>query len=291
MGVFFFIDDRLVNLDDPFRIVKDEYHEQFKGREHAPFILSEICALDMLYAVADMMNGHYAQRLVLKGGLSVRSIVPLASHRFSFDADFDSNTYGGFTYGDVEALDRDMRSYGASKGCDTPVRVTTDSASLYFVEIGYRRSLGPDHKIIEVPKIEVCKTCRVLTEPVSGHIDTIIDLDVLGLEPPKIAHLSMEEQLAAKFYVIGASGRQRNQFDAYDSFMMLRHGRPDMRKTRDIFKTLCGHRSASSYAAECRRHLAAIRKNGKKRQKLEGAAFEEFDFEDMIATVESFYDF
>ena len=26
MGVFFFIDDRLINLDDPTAMVKDEYH-------------------------------------------------------------------------------------------------------------------------------------------------------------------------------------------------------------------------------------------------------------------------
>lgn len=291
MGIFFFIDDRLVNLDDPFRIVKDEYHEQFKGREYTPFILSEICALDMLYAVTDMMDGHYTKRLVLKGGLSVRSIVPLASHRFSFDADFDSNTYGGFTYGDVEALEGDMRSYGMMKGCKTPVRVTTDNANMCFIEIGYRRSLGSGHKIIETPKIEVCKTCRVRTEPVPGHIDTIIDTDVLGLRPPKIAHLSLEEQLATKFHVIGSSGRQRNQFDAYDSFMILKHGRPDMRKTRDIFKILCGYTSVSTYATECRRHLGAMRKNDKKRKKLENSTFEEFDFDDMITTVESFYDF
>lgn len=50
MGVFFFIDDRLINLDDPTAMVKDEYHERFARKEFAPFILSEICALDMLYS-------------------------------------------------------------------------------------------------------------------------------------------------------------------------------------------------------------------------------------------------
>ena len=294
MGVFFFIDDRLINLDDPTAMVKDEYHQRFARKEFAPFILSEICALDMLYAVADMRDGYYVERLSLKGGLSVRSTVPLADHRFSFDADFDPNTQGGFTYRDVSDLKSDMVRYGTTKGCKTPVRITKDNSRLCFMEIGYRNSLGKYHKIIERPKIEVCKTCRVLERPVLGHVKTIIDLDMLGLEPPKIAHLSLEEQLATKLFVIGSSGRQRNHFDAYDSFRILKYNKPDMKRTRDIFKTLCAKRKSmpSSYAAECRRHLDAMHGNGKKRASLEETAFaERFDFDDMVMTVNSFYDF
>ncbi|MCE2497642.1 MAG: nucleotidyl transferase AbiEii/AbiGii toxin family protein [Nitrosopumilaceae archaeon] len=294
MGAFFFIDDRLVNLDDPTAMVKDEHYERFARREFAPFIRSEICALDMLYAVADMRDGHYVERLSLRGGLSVRSVVPLADHRFSFDADFSPNTPGGFTYRHVGDLKSDMMRYGTTKGCKTRVRVTTNDAKLFFMEVGYRKSLGPNHGIIEPPKIEVCKTCRVLKEPVLGPVETIIDLDILGLDPPKIAHLSLEEQLATKLFVIGSSGRQRNHFDAYDSFRILKHNEPDMRRTRDIFKELCGrHKSRPSvYASECRRQLDAMRKNSKKRASLEETAFaDEFDFNAMVATVNSFYDF
>ena len=63
-------------------MVKDEYYEHFARKEFASFIRSEICALDMLYAVVDMRDGYYAERLSLKGGLSVRSVVPLSDHRF-----------------------------------------------------------------------------------------------------------------------------------------------------------------------------------------------------------------
>lgn len=181
----------------------------------------------MLYAVADMKDGYYAERLSLKGGLSVRSAVPLADHRFSFDADFDPNTQGGFTYRNVDDLKSDMTRYGVMKRCKTPVRVTKDDARLFFMEVGYRDSLGPNHKIIERSKIEVCKTCRVFERPVSGRVETIIDLGILGLEPPHVTHLSLEEQLATKLFVIGASGRQRNHFDAYDSFRILKHNEPD----------------------------------------------------------------
>ena len=94
--------------------------------------------------------------------------------------------------------------------------------------------------------------------------------------------------------MIGSSGRQRNHFDAYDSFRILRYNKPDMKRTRDIFKTLCAKRKSmpSSYAAECRRHLDAMHGNGKKRASLEETAFaERFDFDDMVMTVNSFYDF
>ena len=156
---------------------------------------------------------------------------------------------GGFTYRDVSDLKSDMVRYGATKGCKTPVRITKDNSRLCFMEIGYGNSLGKYHKIIECPKIEVCKTCRVLERPVLGHVKTIIDLDMLGLEPPKIVHLSLEEQLATKLFVVGSSGRQRNHFDAYDSFRILKYNKPDMKRTRDIFKTLCTKRKSmpSSY--------------------------------------------
>jgi len=49
MKKFFYIDDRLINLDDPVSLVKDEYREYFARKELAPFLLSEICVMDMLY--------------------------------------------------------------------------------------------------------------------------------------------------------------------------------------------------------------------------------------------------
>lgn len=294
MGIFFFIDDRLVNLDDPTALVKDKYHERFARREFAPFVLSEICVLDMLYAVAGMRDGYYGGRLSLKGGLSVRSAVPLTDHRFSFDADFDPNTRDGFTYRNVRDLKDDMVRYGAERGCKTPVRVTKDDSRLCFIEIGYRSSLGSGHRIVERPKIEVCKTCRVLERPVVGPVNTIIDLEMMGLEPPKIAHLCPEEQLATKLFVIGASGRQRNHLDAYDSLRLLGYGKPDMKMVRDIFKILCAKHNSEprDYAAGCKRQLDAMLRNSRKRASLKETVFaRSFSFDDMVRTVRSFYEF
>ena len=294
MGVFFFIDDRLVNLDDPASMVKDEYYERFARKEFAPFILAEVCVLDMLYAVTEMRDGYYRERLSLKGGLSVRSVVPLADHRFSFDADFDPNTQGGFTYRDVRGLKEDIARYGAARRCRTQARITKDDPRLFFIEMGYRASLGRGHRIIERPKIEVCKTCRVFERPASDPINTIIDLEMLGLEPPRIVHLSLEEQLATKLFVIGSSGRQRNHFDAYDSFRILKYNESDMKKVRGIFEMLCARHNSRprAYAAECMSQLDAMQRNVRKRRSLEETTFTgRFSFDAMIEAVKSFYEF
>lgn len=294
MGVFFFIDDRSVNFHDPAAMVKDEYYGRFEEKDFAPFILSELCAMDMLYAVTNMRGGYYGERLVLKGGLSVRSAVPLASHRFSFDADFDPNTPGGFSYRDVSGLKGDIAEYGAARGCRTRVSVTRDDQRLHFVAVEYRQSLEDTRRIIERPKIEVCKTCRVHEMPALSQINTIIDLEVLGLEPLAVKHLSLEEQFAAKLHVIGSNTRQRKHFDAYDSFMMFQSNRIDMKKARRLFETRCANYAPGpgAYAEECRRFLDAMLGDDKKRTKLEETAFAgSFDFDAMVNAVKSLYDF
>ena len=293
-GVFFFIDDRQVDFDRLADLVKDEYYGRFAEKDFAPFILSELCAMDMLYAVTDMRDGYYRERLVLKGGLSVRSAVPLASHRFSFDADFDPNTPGGFSYRDVSCLKDDIAEYGAARGCETRVSVTRDGDMLHFVEVEYRKSLESTHRIVERPKIEVCKTCRVHEMPVLSRINTIIELEMLGLEPPIVAHLSLEEQFAAKLHVIGSKTRQRKHFDADDSFMIFRSNRIDMKKARRLFEARCANYvpGPGAYVDECRRYLDAMLRNDKKRTKLEETAFAGgFDFGTMINEVKSLYDF
>ena len=294
MVIFFFIDDRLVNFHEPAAMIKDEYYGRFAEKDFAPFILSELCAMDMLYAVTNMRDGYYRERLVLKGGLSVRSAVPLASYRFSFDADFDPNTPGGFSYRDVSGLKDDITEYGAARGCNTRVNVTRDEQRLHFVAVEYRQSLENIHRIIERPKIEVCKTCRVHEMPVLSQINTIIDLELLGLEPPVVAHLSLEEQFAAKLHVIGSNTRQRKHFDAYDSFMMFQSNKIDMKKARSLFETRCANYvpGPGAYVEECRRCLDTMLRDGKKRTKLEETAFAGgFDFDAMINEVKSFYDF
>jgi len=296
MGIFFFIDDRLVNFDDPTTMVKDEYSKYFARKELAPFILSEICALDMLYAIQEMKNGYYKDRLVLKGGLSVRNLVPLIDHRFSFDADFDTNTQNEFTYGDVSELRSDIIKYGSQRRCETKTDVTKDNARLHFIEIGYWDSLKKNgYRIIERPKIEICKTCRVFSKPETGPMNTIIDLKIIGVDPPRITHLGPEEQFAEKLFVIGSSGRQRNHFDAYDSFRIFKNNKLDMKAAKSIFELLCErHKSKpSDYIKGCRHQLDAMLKNDGKRANLENTIFRKdlFSFDTMIEEVKSLYSF
>lgn len=296
MGVFFCIDDRLINFDDPQALVKEECREYFARRELAPFLLSEICALDMLYAIEDVNDGYYRERLVLKGGFSVRSLVPLMDHRFSFDADFNPNTQKGFTYGDVSGLRSDITKYGSMRRCETRTRLTRDDARLHFIEMGYRDTLRKmGCRIIERPKIEICKTCRVFTGPANSPINTVIDLDLLGLKPPVIAHLGPEEQFATKLFIIGSRGRQRNHFDAYDALKISRTSKMDMKLARRLFDTLAERHGvkASAHIRECHHQLDAMLRNAGKKTDLENTAFgkDSFDFGMMVREVKSLYDF
>ncbi|MGI0102637.1 MAG: nucleotidyl transferase AbiEii/AbiGii toxin family protein [Nitrosotalea sp.] len=296
MGIFFYIDDKLIDFQNPTSLVKDDYRKYFGRRELEPFLLSEICALDMLYAVTEMNNGYYKDRLVLKGGHSVRNHVPLVDHRFSFDADFNPNSPGGFTFGDVSDIRKDLNKYGSLRGCETKTRITEDSAMLHFIEVGYRSVLSKlGYTIIEPPKIEICKTCRTHERPIMSEMKTMIDLNLLGLKPLVLAHLSLEEQLANKLHVIGARGRQRNNFDAYDVYRICKNNKVDWKKTKGIFDAIVtkSGKKPSDYIAECRRQLDTMLSNERKQINLTNVIFDSgsFDFKSMISDVKSRYDF
>ncbi|MDG7016703.1 MAG: hypothetical protein JRM82_04930, partial [Nitrososphaerota archaeon] len=187
MTIFFHIDDGLINFDDPTGLVKDEYRAYFARRDFAPYLFSEICVLDMIYGVSKMKDGYYFDRLVLKGGLSVRNHVPLVDHRFSFDADYNPNTHAGHTFGDVDEMRSDLAQYGARRGCKTNVKITGNDAELYFLELDYRRAVREKMcQLVEVPKIELCKRCRVFEKPVKNPMNTFIDVKLLGLDPPVV---------------------------------------------------------------------------------------------------------
>ncbi len=296
MGVFLYIDEKLINFDDPTALVKDEFRRYFARKELAPLLLAEVCVLDMLYAVANMNDGYYKERLVLKGGLSVRNLVPLIDHRFSFDADFNPNTFANHTYGELSDIRRDLLRYAQTKDCTTGASVTTNNAMLHFVEIEYYDALKEQgYRIVERPKIEICKACRVFMKPVVTPINTMIDLEILGLKPPAVGHLQLEEQFANKLFVIGARGRQRNHFDAYDAFRIYSNNKIDWKLTKKIFQTLTERRKTktSAYINECRHQLDAIARNASKRRSLQDTVFriETLDFDAMIEQVKSLYDF
>lgn len=297
MTVLFYINESLVNFDDPTVLVKKEYSAKLALKERAPYILSELCVLDMIYAVADMKGGYYRDRLVLKGGLSVRNHVELLDHRFSFDVDYDPNTQSGFTFGKVDMIRRDLIEYSNRRGCRTYIKEARDTARDYFLELGYRRPIvDMGGELVEVPMLELCKSCRVFQKPQRGTMKTFIDLDLLGLKPPEVYHVGLEEQLATKLFIIGASGRQRNQFDAYDAMMIVEDNskKLDWRVARDIFeeKVLRHNAKFGPYVEECRHQLDAMLRNPGKRSKLQDTAFHpDFSFDRMVETVKSMYAF
>ncbi len=239
MSNFFYIDDNQINFDDLSALVKDEFQQYFGRKELDPYILSEVCVLDMIYAVINMKDGYFKDKLVLKGGLSVRNHVPLIDHRFSYDADFNANSHNGFTYRHVSMLRKELAKFGSQRGCRTAVQDTRNSVNLHFIEVGYWDALKNDGwRIVERPKIEICKTCRVMEPPSLRPMSTIIDLEIMGLAPPEVAHLSLEEQFACKLYTIGAGGRQRNHFDAYDAMRIARNNKLDYKLAKKLFGSM-----------------------------------------------------
>ena len=252
----------------------------------------------MLYSLEKMQNGYYKKRLVLKGGHSVRSLVSLIDHRFSFDTDYNLNSPEGYTYGNVGNLKKDFHQYGSQKICGTGIEVTRNSAMLYFLQINYHLGLSSLNKtLVEKPKIEICKTCRTKKEPKMEKIQTMIDLDLIGLEPPELFHLSLEEQLADKLRVIGANGRQRNNFDAYDVQRICNNneGNIDWDLTKEIFIEIVkkSGKVPDEYIVACKKYLHSMLSNNNKKGNLENVMFnsDKFNFESMIENVTSVYDF
>ncbi|KEQ57435.1 Nucleotidyl transferase of unknown function protein [Marine Group I thaumarchaeote SCGC RSA3] len=298
MKTFFYLDEVIVDFDKPHLMVKDEFQSYFGKTELKPFLLSEICVLDMLYTIANLEDGYYKKRLVLKGGHSIRNLVSLIDHRFSFDADFNLNSPEGYTYGKVKNLRKDLQKYGSKRGCSTQTEVTQDSNMLYFLQINYDAPLqNKGAKMIEVPKIEICKTCRTRKNPQLAKTNTMIDLELFGLKPPELFYLSLEEQLADKLRVIGATGRQRNNFDAYDVLRICNENatKIDWSLTREIFYEIIvkSGKKVNKYIDECRHQLQTMLDNPNKKSNLENVIFnsDSFDFEYMINFVKSVYDF
>lgn len=301
MEIFLNIDDDAVLHTDPRDLVRDEYRQYFSDEEAVPKLYSEICALDMIYSVARMEGGYYRDRLVLKGGLSVRNHVPLLDHRFSFDADYDPNSFAGYHFGDVDEIKADFAKYASLRRSATTVDAVKNDDRLLFLELSYRDTLrGAGYKIEERPRIELCKRCRILQEPEENLMATMMDLKFLGLESLTIKHVGLEEQLAAKLFIIGDMRRgKRNHFDAYDALRIVDNNRGlDWKLVRKLFASRAekhavkGHATkVSEHVKECRRHLDTMKLNANKRAGLAYAVFrKDFDFDVMVDRTKELYD-
>ena len=293
MGMFFYLDEALISLEDPMRHVRPEFKDLFAA-SHKPYILSELCVIDMLCALTRARGGHYKRRAVVKGGHSVRNYVPLEHHRFSFDVDLNPNSFDGYSYGKISGLKKDLHRYASERGCTTALTVTKENP-WYFLQVGYADQLkARGLRAAETSKIDVCKTCRTFERPVLSRMNTMIDLEVLGIEPPEFAHLCLEEQISNKLATIGSSSRQRNHLDAYDAYRMCTSNEVDWKKAKRIFEASVVRRGQrpSEFVGECRRMLDTVKAHPGKRADLGNAAFRpDPDFDAMIDAVKGYYGF
>src|SRR5208282_1344509 len=78
-----------------------DFKGKFNGPENAPNLFAELSVVDMMRAVSMCkQDARYREGLILKGGHSVRSYVPLVAHRFSYDLDFNINQFAGYKFRD-----------------------------------------------------------------------------------------------------------------------------------------------------------------------------------------------
>ena len=128
-------------------------------------------------------------------------------------------------------------------------------------------------------------------------MNTMIDLEMMGLQPPELAHLNLEEQLENKLFVIGDSSRIRNHFDAYDAYRICNNNSVDWKKTKQLFNNSVKQHTKKTPTMyienDCRRMLDTIKKHDGKRKSFSDTLFhsDDFDFDEMIDTVKSYYDF
>lgn len=303
MGAFFNVADDAVVNTDPRDLVKDEFQKYFSDEEIVPMLFSELCALDMIYAVAKMRDGYYHDRLVLKGGMSVRNRVPLLDHRFSFDADYDPNSYAGYHFGDVDEIRFDLLKHASVRKCTIISNSTKNDANFLFLELNYREKLRTTgYTIIERPKIELCKRCRIFQEPEESEVATMIDLSLIGIEPLTVKHVGLEEQLATKLFIIGDLRRgKRNHFDAYDVLRIVDSNNSDLdwKLVKKMFEARVEKHKVtgrtikpSEQVKECRRQLGTMKLNANKKTSLAGVLFKkDFDFDWMVDRVNDVYDY
>ena len=294
MGLFIHLDEHAITLGNPIVHVKDEYREAFDEPYLIPYLTSELCVIDMLCAVTSMRDGYYRERLVLKGGHSVRNFVPLLDPRFSFDVDFNANAAAGYSYGKVDRLKRDLHKHASSRGCATRLEVTRDNSMLYFLMVDYRSQLRKiGLQIAEDPKIEINKTARIRDEPEASRMNTMFDLGALGVEPPEFLHQSAEEQLVNKLDVIGRPGRARNHLDAYDAFRICENNEVDWGKVKRLFAATSekAGKRPREYAQECRRLLGLAAADPGRRKSFSAVLFrpEAVDIDAMFGAVDAYY--
>lgn len=286
-GIFYVGDEWAKNITD---FIAGGFPAKFRVERYVPYFLSELCVVDMFYTLRDLKDGYYFDKLILKGGHSVRCYLPPEDHRFSFDLDF--NVKGKF--GDVSDLKRDCDNFRKDHRCYirsglSPVK---SRQMFHFIRFDYKHPVKVrwGYALPEDPKIEICKPCKTYLPPESHPLNSFVDTALLGLPKLEICTLGLEELLADKLYIVGYPNRQRRHMDAYDVYKLYsrRQGRIDKTwsRVRHVFRMKCNGAVTETVERSVKLCKSALENRSKIRD-LEKLTFSPVDVDELRSTVET----
>ena len=292
MAIFYLLDDSAVS-SEPSGILSAEFSTRLQGVENLPNIFAELCVLDMALAIYNVRDAYYREKLILKGGHSVRTYVPLRAHRFSYDLDFNIYRDEGHTFRDIQALSNDLNTFAGTRRSQIRATVTRNNQRFHWITLNYRPVIEERYgvRIPEEPKIEICKDCRTIRAPAENTMVTMVDSTLLGLTLPDVRQLDINEQLSNKLYVIGVIARQRRHFDIFDSKRIVEYnaGNLNWDVVRESFRALMRRGNVESHINRARRLIQLAVDDRNTTRRLESATFEPFNFREAAQTVSDLY--
>jgi len=292
MASFYLLDDSAIG-SEPSAVLEAQFSTRLQGVENRPNVFAELCILDMLLAIHRVRGGYYREKLILKGGHSVRTYVPLRAHRFSYDLDFNIDRNAGYTFRDIQTLSDDLNTFAESRRSQIRATVTKHTQRFYWITLNYRRVIEARYgvRIPEEPKIEICKDCRTIQSPADNVIVTMAESSLLGVTLPNVKQLELNEQLSNKLYVIGVTARQRRHFDIFDSKRILEYNEDTLNWeiVRNSFRALLRRENAESHIRRARRLIQTAAEDTNTTRRLESATFEPFNFEEAARIVSDLY--
>lgn len=292
MATFYLLDDSTIN-SEPSGILDAQFSTRLQGVENRPNIFAELCVLDMLLAIYKIRDSYYQEKLILKGGHSVRTYVPLPAHRFSYDLDFNIYRDRGYTFRDIETLSDDLNTFAETRRSQIRATVTKHNQRFHWITLNYRQVIEEKYgvRIPEEPKIEICKDCRTIHSPADNVMVTMVDSRLLGVSLPHVKQLDLNEQLSNKLFIIGVTARQRRHFDIFDSKRILEYNADilDWEIVRNSFHALLRRENAQSHIRRARRLIQTAVEDTNTTRRLESGAFEPFDFKEAAQIVSDLY--
>jgi len=292
MATFNLLDESVIG-QDPSGILSSDFSRILRSVEDRPNVFAELCVLDLLLTISRIRDSYFGELLILKGGHSVRTYVPLRNHRFSYDLDFNIHRGGGHTFREVQSLRGDLNNFAEIRRSPIRGSVTLNNQRFHWITFNYRQVMEEAYGVTipEEPKVEICKDCRTVRTPAENEVVTIVDPKLLTVVLPRFKHLDLNEQLSNKLYVIGVTARQRRHFDIFDCHRIVEFnsGRLDWKAVRDSFHAQLRHENASRHIDRARRLIARTIRDSNTVRRIESCTFEPFNFKEAAKSVSELY--